>query len=352
MTKSLHSFYLLSYRFISLLVLSFMIVGVICYAAMVAFFAGNASWGAPVLLSPSQTRVLSFQSHIAELKRHGIEQKSQHEILGSQIDLAAVQRERLSTLLTRFDAAESFHAKGQRTSSSKLNSLVISKNRDIQLLDEGIVQARQRIDEIEEHLNAGLITAEQAMSEKTGFLRALTESTNAKIALLDLSERSRDASTEAQTLTGNQSNSLDAINVLKQSEEIRVNLETLDLRIAELQNDLAATEFAKKETDRLLQISRTSPLYDALSHESTVVFVPYSNLDEKITAGTEVFDCVLKIVFCQAVGQVDHIYDSEEYARHPIFRSDLKGLYLRVKFSVAEAAKSDIVFVSGKPLFI
>src|SRR5574343_57528 len=67
MTKFIQKFYLLSYKTLSLLFFIVLLIVIIGYSSLVLFYLVSDSWGTPLVLSPSQPKVLAFQPQVATL---------------------------------------------------------------------------------------------------------------------------------------------------------------------------------------------------------------------------------------------------------------------------------------------
>jgi hypothetical protein len=98
-------------------------------------------------------------------------------------------------------------------------------------------------------------------------------------------------------------------------------------------------------------VAKSSPYFLALRAPVTVLFIPYDNL-KNAKVGAPVYDCLLQVIICTKVGSIAKVYDAEEYARHPLFKTDIKGRFAEATFTNIEAAKSNVLFINGKPLLI
>ena len=56
------------------------------------------------------------------------------------------------------------------------------------------------------------------------------------------------------------------------------------------------------------------------------------------------------MIFCAQSGQITRVYEAEEYARHPMFKTDLKGRFVGVSFDEEKDAQKDIAFIDHRPL--
>ena len=78
-------------------------------------------------------------------------------------------------------------------------------------------------------------------------------------------------------------------------------------------------------------------------------FVSYDN-QPSVTVGAPIYDCYLNMVLCRKVGTVKQIFLGEQDITHPIFKTQVRGLTILMDLSHPESAKSQTVFIGGKPL--
>jgi hypothetical protein len=123
-----------------------------------------------------------------------------------------------------------------------------------------------------------------------------------------------------------------------------VDAETAKESIEQLRTSVA-------EGERVLEVAKQSPYYLALSKDVFVAFIQYENMDT-VKPGAPVYDCLLQIILCRNVGTVTQVYDAEEYARHPLFKSDIKGKFAGIDFGVKKSSESSVVFIGHKPLLL
>ena len=132
----------------------------------------------------------------------------------------------------------------------------------------------------------------------------------------------------------------------------------LEGQIADLKSDIfslqISTQHLKKNIDkknRVLLFMKNSPYIRATKKETSVAFVPYANL-HKVAIGAPVFSCYLDMLLCYKSGHVLEIYHAEEYSKHPIFKSDVKGQLIAINFDSIADSQKKLLFINSKPLLI
>lgn len=346
MSKLLNS----SYRWISLVFLAAIFVISAAYGGLVVFYATSSSWAAPVTLSPTADRVLTFQPQVANLEALIDKQKIELQTAVATQKFTTAQIEQITQLIAKVDETIAIEAKEQGNIGESATKLAAIKRRDISRANVAANEARRMLATVDQELAAKLITSDQAAARKIGLISAINAVTDSNINALQLENQARQAAAGSITLSGGAS-SLVAISAVKQSIELKAMLAQLQIQQTTAMSNVTALTSALAGSERVLAVAKTSPYYRALREEVTVAFVPYSNLDG-IEVGDKVYDCYLQVLLCHKVGKIITIYDAEEHTRHPLFKTDLRGRLVEIKFTDPDSSKSQVVFIGGKPLLL
>lgn len=338
-----------AYRWLAIKFLAVIFTIAFCYAFLVAFFALSDSWAVPIVLSPSQERVLAFQPQIATLQATQNKQKIELATAQATVTELTVQVQHQAQLLSRMDKAIDVESAQLAGTGVAINKMLTDKRSDIAATTLATAAVQQLLKQVDTELASNLITADQAAQRRISLQSALNASTDAKAQAIQLTEQARQFQSGASTLKGG-SSSLTAMITVKQAADLRALKAQTEIQLATATATIEALTQSIAETTRVLNVAKSSPYYRALRESVSVAFVPYENNNMEV--GEPVYDCFLKILFCRKVGTVTTLYEAEEYARHPLFKTDLKGRFIGVEFTDAEAAKSQVVFIGGKPLFL
>jgi hypothetical protein len=141
------------------------------------------------------------------------------------------------------------------------------------------------------------------------------------------------------------------LGVINTSAEIERSRLDLRVQLGVLDREVKVLKQAVDSDGRILEIARTSPYYKALFKPVTLAFVPYENLKYAFK-GTPVYFCLISIIICERVGTVSARYPAEEFARHPIFRTDMRGNLIEIDFIEEKYSKESVVFLNGKPFIL
>jgi hypothetical protein len=338
-----------TYRLTMMAVLLIIIVLVLSYIFMLVFYTIDRNWGIPVILSPTQQKVLAFQSQSATLEAN---------LLKNRVDLATatetyrtLNREitSLESLITRFDAATHYESDALSRAGTNIRNVLQQKAIDTLATEKAARDVRPLLVSVDSELAAGLITRDQAISRRMAIQSMLNASTDSRLSQLTLEEQARLASTAGGTLGKQDATSLTALQSLNSQAQLKlahaqalIQEETARQSIKQLQATVA-------ENERILGIAQNSPYYQALTRPVFTAFVQYDNLGHA-KPGAPVYDCLLQFILCSQTGTVTQVYEAEEYASHPLFRTNIKGKLVAINFSRKESGESGVVFIGFRPL--
>lgn len=333
---------LTTYRIFAIVVLYAVLLGVLCYAFVMGFYAVNSNWAAPVILSATDEKSLDFMQKLV-VSRQTIEDLHV-DILRQQTTLAQMTRERaaLVALDPEIDAAVARERSHDRTTGAQLAALEARKQADNRATQEMLAQLRQLEAQTKSDLAAGLITKGDAATQLAAINQAEDAYTDSKIATVLLTDSVLD-----KTTTGTKS--LDA---LEKQAELRSDLAQLDVTLSVAEKQLAEDQ---RQADRLhdaIAVAKQSPYYLNATGDSRLnfAFVPYDN-QAYATPGAPIYDCYLNMVLCRKVGTVKQVFPGEQVIMHPIFKTQVRGLTILMNLTRPESAKSKTVFLGRKPLW-
>lgn len=331
-----------TYRIFAIVVLYAVLIGVLCYAFVMGFYAVNSNWAAPVILSAADEKSLDFMQKLV-LSRQTIEDL-RVDILRQQTTLAqmAKERARLLALDPEIKAAVVRERSHDRTTGAQLAELEAKKQADNRATQAVLAQLRQLEAQTKSDLAAGLITKGDAATQLAAINQAEDAYTDSEIATVLLSDSVLD-----KTTTGTKS--LDA---LEKQAELRFDLAQLDVTLSVAEKQLTEDE---RQADRLheaIAVAKQSPYYLNATGNSQLnfAFVPYDN-QTYATPGAPIYDCYLDMVLCRKVGTVKQVFPGEQVITHPIFKTQVRGLTILMSLSRPESAKSKTVFLGRKPLW-
>lgn len=350
MTKFIQKFYLLSYKTLSLAFFILLLVVIIGYSSSVLFYLVSNSWSTPLVLSPSQPKVLAFQPQVATLvsniARHRAE--LQNSLLAKKAILE--QLVRIDETAIRLEKIAKNEATMAKRSTSMLDPITAEKANNVSKNNELLETIKLLEEQINSELVAGLITKDQAAQRKIALQSSNISNIDLNLSIAQTRIQSDQLKDYSSTLLG-ANKSLSGLVPSKQlldldatKAQLTVQLDAINRSFDILKNSIAADT-------RILQVSMESPYYKALWEPVTVLFIPYENLNN-VEEKSPVYSCRLEIIFCRRVGEIDRIFNAEEYGKHPMFKTDIKGKFATVIFTDKTAERDQVLFIGSKPLFI
>jgi hypothetical protein len=332
---------LTAYRIFAIVVLYAVLLGVLSYAFVMGFYALNKSWAAPVILSASDEKSLDFMQKLV-LSRQTIEDLKV-DILRQQTTLEEMARHRASLLALdpELQAAIVREREHDSLTGPQLAELDKQKQADNQKTLEILTQIRQLELQIKSDLASGLITKGDAATQLAALNQAEDAYTDSRIADVMLSDSVLDKTTVG-------TRSLDAI---EKQAELRSNIAQLDVTLSVAEKQLQEDNRQVERLRDAITVAKQSPYYLNASGDKRLyfAFVPYDNQANAVI-GAPIYDCYLNMALCRKVGSVKQIFLGEQVISHPIFKTQVRGLTILMDLSRPESAKSQTVFVGGKPL--
>lgn len=340
--------YLLIYKILGFIFLFSMIIGIVIYGGMLGFYSISTSWAAPVILSPTQERVLSFQPQMLNLE--ATLDKAKIDLATSKMTISALtsQLDILNNIIARSMKSQKFEANSAIEFSESISKTVKSKQSDVDSTTNMLEDINKLADQIDKELETKLITKDEASRRKIALQELKNSITDSRTQLIQSQILNQQLINLSSTLSGGAS-SVTGMVTIKQFAELQSLSTQLKIQIETNKASVLAYERNIAEVTRVLNTAKLSPYYSALTVPTPVLFVPYDNISDIV--GKPIYDCLLQVIICRQVGTVEKINEAEEYARHPIFRTDIRGRFVSIQLIDREAAKSDIVFIGRKPLF-
>jgi hypothetical protein len=340
----------LLYRRLAFGVLSIFFAGVVSYVGLVLFYSVSTTWATPLVLSPSQPRVLSFQPQVALLVLNLNKQKS--ELKTAILTKKSILEQLINVDSMEIKLREAIEVEKNRSASTVaiINQLNARKRNNIVQSEKALAQSKELEKQINQELSAGLITSDQAAQRAITLQGALNSQTEQLISSAEMQVKSTELRDYSLTLGGS-SRSLAALVTTKQLMEMSALRTQLQLQLDVGERNVEIVRSSMVADNRILQVAMNSPYYRALWASTPILFIPYDNLS-KAEPGAAIYDCILQVLLCRQVGTIDKVFEAEEYARHPLFKSDLKGRFATINLTDKNASNSLVLFMGSKPLFI
>ena len=348
--KKIQNFYLQSYRLIGFIFLVGLISSILWYAFSMLFFIANSSWSVPLILSQNQEKVMMHLEHVIGLEHEVNKSIAELTAFKQALDHKKILLNVAQKLQLRVNQSMVLQSQQYTKNSETLDQLSKEKRASVVELKQLLSKINYRESIIEKELKLGLITQQEALAARLMSNKIRSDLVDAKAIIYDLSRRSLAFSNAASTLNGSATNLLAMSKVVKKVE--------LENQIAQIKSDIfsltVSTERLRaniKEKNKVLALMTNSPYILATKVPTTVAFVPYRNLAHA-KVGAPVYSCWLDMVLCYQSGYVSRVYKAEEYFKHPIFKSDIKGQLIGIVFNHEIDGQKKLLFLNSKPLLL
>jgi len=329
------------YRVFAIAALYLVLIGILTYAWIMGFYAVNASWAAPVILSASDEKSLDFREKLVTSQQTIEDLKVDTNKLQTGVAEMKEHRGALMALEPQLRDAIAREKKHNGTAGPELAQLDQQKLADNAKTQKVLAQLKEVEANINKDLAAGLITKGDAAQQLSTLNQAQDAYTDSKIAEVLLTDSILD-----KTTTG--TNTLD---VLEKQAELQSEVAQLDIAISVAEKQLYEESRQIVRLREAIATAKQSPYYQNASGGQTLylAFVPYDNQAHAV-AGSSIYDCYLNMVLCRHVGTLKAIFTGEEQAVHPIFKTQIRGFMIQMTLDHAESAKSRTIFLGSKPL--
>ena len=337
------------YRLVGFAILTLVVALLVGYIGTSVFYFTNTSWVQPMVVSPTDDRVLQLRGKLAE-----------QENLRDQVASEISHTERAIAVQTAFQRN---YEKALKTDLSDRRARL----RQLRQLSNEYAGTRRRIKDsnsalaavsgqrIDQEFEAGLI-------DKDGYLQrnqGIAQLENSNLSLLE-----RQSQLEAQTASiAAEARALDAALQGKRAGpdasgslsydvlRIKQDYEMSVLETAKAKERLATLKASLARYQGIVDTVAQSAYLRAADERSTVAFVPYDNLGG-VEAGTVLYGCRLEMLWCRPVGKVVDKLAGEVTHKHPHRAAMLRGQLLELQVDDPMEAEKDVLFVGRAPLFI
>jgi hypothetical protein len=328
-----------TYRLIGFAVLTIIVVVLLGYLATTGFYLVSKSWVQPMVVSPTDERVLELRARLVELENQRDQIESE---LGHLDRYIAVQR----GYQQKFADAIKVDLAGRKLALRRMRKLAYryaNMRRGIGSSNSEYAAASK--ERLVEDFEAGLVDESDVLSQK--YQLAQISSSN-----LSLDERQTEYENRAAELEA-QADSLETLLTKKGSgvsyDALRIEheFEQSRLEVAKALQDKTALEASlQRQLDRIRAL-RQSPYLRAVDENANIAFVPYANMDN-VQIGTVLSSCLLEIAFCREVGRVTEVLSGEVTWKHPHREKVLRGQMVSIDVNDNAAAENDVLMVGDR----
>ena len=332
-----------TYRLIGFAILSIIVVILVGYIGTSSFYFVSDGWIQPMVVSPTDEKVLQLKSDLAEQAtvRDKIAVDLQHtdRFIAAQQDFQAE-----FVKAVKADLAE------RRSSLGRVSALARQyRGERSRIRSSNTAYAQASRQEISKEYDARLIKREDMLNG--AYQMGQIANSNLSLAERQAEFENRAAALEKESaalenvLSKKQSAGVLSYDVLK----IKRDYDTSRLESAKATEERKALQSSLERHDAILNSIQQSPQLRAADRRADVAFVPYANFDG-LKVGTPVYACAFEMVVCHEAGKVQAVLPGEVMVKHPNRDKMLRGQMIELALDDADAAEESVLFVGRKPL--
>jgi hypothetical protein len=363
-----------AYKIAGFVILTCVLVGLASYVVTTGFYYASSSWLAPIIVSPSDKRVLELNAQLAQ-------QQSLRDALGVQKAESLTKlrdAERVAAAEEQFQAGLRLSLKADLDDRRRTSATLAALRREYVAASAEIATANEDFaglsrDRIKEMFQARLATRDDVLKGNMELASLANANLGLKERSVMLGEQVSAAERQADSLafveaslvpgvgygprvafqSGDSAAAAPTREVLTAKREFELSVlaaQRAREQAEAIKQGVAAADVTLRRYDALLASIKESPYLKAVDHHLTIAFVPYTN-DGHAQFGTAVYACKLNIVWCRRVGRVGARLEGEVVGHHPMQKVDLRGEMVRLDLDDADAAREPVLHLGRAPLF-
>lgn len=337
---TINRFFTNAYKAVGFVILLVILVGLVSYFVLNAFYISSDRWIAPIILTASHEKVIELNSELASHLHQRDKLLAERKGLEAELDAEARFRDRFK---------DSLQLEIESTEKSKDRVLGVlgqydSVYRQADKTAEGFVDSNE--DTLDQELEANLIDREQYYKGQWAVTSSKIDSVQRQENALELREEveAYDRRLAALRAVATDSPATSKTPLTYDVLTIQSQYESSIVETKRLEAGIEMIDTAIERYEKLLNQIKTSPYLRAMDERVHLAFVPYDNLDQAKT-GSAVYGCRLPLLVCSEVGTVTQVVDGEITARHPLYSEQLRG-------QMVEIDLEDSIWAEEKALFL
>ncbi len=355
-------FIISSYRIVGFVVLAGILFGLGSYLSVHLFYLLNHSWVAPVILSPTDERVLTLVSHYAR-------ESGQRDLLVAQkLELETQRRQAERTLANEQAFQESYTKAIEEDLATNAKELARFKR-----LQNSFRSAKYRISnasgsfgkmskqQLKRDYEARLIDREQKIQGEYQLAKIAETKLALKREQVELDARvaalRRQVSSLGAVAASNKEEkpqegySYDVLRIKREFERSVVSAQQAQDQRDTIESAIAMLDKTIATYEESLNAMQASPYMLAANDTVVVAFSPYDNLDA-VNEGLPVYACRFSFFWCNEVGTVASSFEGEFNQQHPTLRHELRGVMIALELTDLRGAEADVLHLGRKPLWL
>lgn len=344
-----------AYKGLGFVILAVILFALVSYMSVQGFFLVARAWIAPIIIQPSDPRVLLATTQLAQQATTHDKLLAERRDLLSRLELNARSTEVLTAFQGRFGQAlqsEVADRHAELARLSKLNSQLLATRDELERSSAEWAQLTRvqskelygaRLIDRETMVKAGYQLSQLELGNLSLSERAITLETRLGALRREIAEREALRAGAAAPL------GWESLLVARELARGQLEVERLAAERELMQASLTALEASLVQYERVVRTLERSPYRRASEHGVALGFVPYENLGS-VAEGAPLFHCALGMFWCSPAGTLTRMIEGEVNARHPVRNRDLRGVLVELELGELRWAEGQVLFVGKPPL--
>jgi len=332
-----------TYRLLGLGILTLVVIVLVGYITVTAFYFFNRSWVAPVVVSASDEQVVGLQSQLA-----------------AQLNTRASLVGELEQAERAIGAEQAFHLQFVKAIKKDLEGRKVALGR-VRELSNAAAATRHEIRttngdysestfaRMNQDYGAGMIDRQAMLAGKFQLAQISTANLTLAERQAEFDQRAAELAIETQSLDAILADKSGTAALSYEILTIARDYEASKLALARELSNRDRLKGSIERQDKIIEGIKQSAYLRALEDGATVALVPYGNL-RNVKKGASVYKCALEMVLCRQVGKVLEVLPGEVEMRDPSRDVVRRGRMIEMQLSDNDAAEQTVLFADGPPL--
>jgi|SRR6218665_2020160 len=345
------------YKAMGSILLVLILVGLVSYLAVQAFFFISHSWLAPTVVTSTDAQILQLNSQLAQ------QEAARDRLLSERRELETRLEQANRLLHAEKDFQERFRlalGSERRARSNALRQLVslrgMYKKTAREISETNLAYTDMARGRTESLYNARMVEREERLNANHQFAQIAQNNLSLSQGAAELHSKLEQLQRELKGFDASLDGKADGLTAEVLLLEREYTRSVLEVKHAEserlhLKASVRSLDEAVARYDSLLASIRGSPWLEAIERGLTVGFVPYENL-ENAAPGTSIYRCALKLLWCHEVGQVGHALRGEVSVKHPVRQTVMRGVMVELVLSDEDWAHEELLHLGRAPLML
>jgi hypothetical protein len=331
-----------TYKVVGFSVLSLIVLALVSYLGSTLFYWYSSSWLMPVVISPTDERVLQLSATLAT--QAGTRDKLQADL--ADADRVMIMQQQFLSDAKQAIADELTDRKSELAGIQALSTSFRSTRAEVHSnsrVYSGLSRKR-----IQAEYGAHLIDRETAVGSAFQLSQIAAGNLSLAEKNVELDKRTADLLRETDSLAAivaEKPAARHSYEVLRMLQDMK----RAEVELAKARDNRAAIGKSVGRYEQMVRTIQDSPYLRAAERKDTIAFFPYDNVD-KVKPGAPLYACAIGLFFCTRVGKVVSVLAGETLFKHPLNNTMLRGQSVQLQLDDPKTGERPVLFAGGRPV--